>query len=86
MSDLASLPKRCLPVWVREGRRPTREELAAKHFADRGGMAPQADPQVDAFFADDGKEPPGGEWLELSDGTRVATPAVAPINVKRYNV
>jgi hypothetical protein len=38
MSDLASIPKRYLPVWVREKRQPTKAELAAKHFADGGGM------------------------------------------------
>lgn len=53
MSRIASIPKHLLPVWVREGRQPTKEELAAKHFADHGGMGPPAaDPEADAFWLD----------------------------------
>ena len=29
-----------VPIWQREKRSPTRAELAAKHFADGGGVAP----------------------------------------------
>jgi hypothetical protein len=46
------------PIWVREKRRPTREELAAKHFADGGGMgAPPPDPELDAFWHQDAETP-----------------------------
>ena len=38
-----------VPVWVREKRQPTRAELAAKHDADGGGMAPPASNSY-AFF------------------------------------
>lgn len=42
------------PVWVREGRQPTRAELAGKHAADGGGMAPPPpDPATVAFFNGD---------------------------------
>lgn len=40
-----------VPVWVREKRQPTREELAAKHFADGGSVGtPASNPQNDAYF------------------------------------
>lgn len=43
------------PAWVREKRQPTKQELAAKHAADGGGMgAPAADSSYAFFNGDDG--------------------------------
>jgi hypothetical protein len=39
------------PAWVRERRKPTRAELAAKHIADGGSVAGPA-PESDTFFTD----------------------------------
>ena len=49
MSDLDSIPERCLPVWVRERRAPTRAELAAKHDADTGQGSPAPGPRLEFF-------------------------------------
>ena len=71
------------PIWMRENRAPTRAELAAKHFADGGGMAPSVD---NALPADDGET----ELVRLGD-TNIfvrkpkAVPADTGIKVRRFN-
>jgi hypothetical protein len=43
-----------LPPWVREGRAPTREELAARHLQCTPAAVPERRPhsEVDAFYAE----------------------------------
>lgn len=66
------------PPWMKERRQPTREELAAKHAADGGGMAL---PPGANTLPDDVPEGP----ITLSDGTTLAVAPAAPMEIKRYN-
>ncbi len=40
------------PLWVKENRRPTRQELAAKHFADGGTVGPATPVDTGPSFFD----------------------------------
>lgn len=67
-----------VPVWVREKRQPTREELAGKHAADGGGMNTASGNTL----PDDAET----ELVELFPGTWAYKPIpAADIKVKRYN-
>lgn len=75
-----------MPIWTREKRAPTRAELAARHFADGGGMGTS---RPGNSLPDD--EPASEtELVEVGDTgafIRIAKESPATkIAVKRYNV